>query len=363
MSIEDVFDWIDRRGLIGHLSVERGDAALSFHFDEGAITAASSNVPGEHLGQLLMSRGLISEEQLRDAFAVQADTGVFLGKVLLMSGTLGEAALKEVLEIKLREAVGDVLSWQGGHFHFEEGPRQGSEFEIRVPLRTTLDLGKLQVRRWHVIRERIPQDNMRFWVSDFFAVQDPRSSARVQAQVARIIACVERGISINQMVLEHHGRRFQVMSMLCRLLERGALTSGRRSELRADTGDEDTAMEIEAAARGRAAGGNKEGALKLTTEALGRDPESESLQALHKELQRSLFAELSHELLGTFRVPRILVDREQLESMDLDDHDRYLAGRIDCHWDLLSLMRISPVREVDALMTFKRLKNRVLIEL
>ncbi len=363
MSIEDVFDWIDRRALVGHLSVERGDAAHSFHFDEGMITAASSNLPGEHLGQLLMSRGLVTEEQLSQAFAVQADTGVFLGKVLLMSGALDEAALKEVLEIKLREAVWDVLSWQGGHFHFEEGERTGAEFAIRVPLHTTLDLGKLQVRRWQVIRERIPSDQMRFWVADFFAVQDPNSSERVQAQIARLIECVERGLTVNQMVLEHHGRRFQVMSLLCQLLERGALLAERRSEVRPETGEEDTTTEIEAAARGRAAGGNKEGALELTTEALARDPENESLKTLHKELQRSLFAELSREFLGAFRVPKLLVERDELANVELDDHERYLVGRIDGHWDLLSLVRISPIREVDALLTFKRLQDRGLIEL
>ncbi len=363
MSIEDVFDWIERRSVVGHLSVERGAAAHSFHFEAGAITAASSNVPGEHLGQLLMSRALVTEQQLGEAFSVQAETGVFLGKVLVMSGVLDESALAEVLEIKVREAVWDVLSWQGGHFHFEEGQRVVSEFEIHVPLRTTLDLGKLQVRRWQVIHEIIPSDTMCFWVADFFAVQDPQSSVRKRAQVDRLIDCVQRGLSVNQMVLEHFGRRFQVMSLLCELVERGALKVDRRAELRQGTGDDETAAEIEAAARGRAAGGNKAGALELTTAALARDTENESLQALHKELQRSLFAELSRELLGTFRVPKLLVERSELETMELTDHERYLAGRIDGHWDLLSLMRISPIREVDALLTFKRLHNRGIVEL
>jgi len=363
MSVEDVFDWIDRRALVGHLSVERGDAAHSFHFDAGSITAASSNIPGEHLGQLLMSRSLVSDEELSEAFVVQAETGVFLGKVLLMSGALNEASLKEVLEIKVREAVWNVLSWEGGHFHFEEGTREGSEFEIRVPLHTTLDLAKLQVKQWKAIREQIPSDHVRFWVTDFFAVQDPDKSARVQAQITRLVECVERGLTVNQIVLEHHGRRFQVMSLLSQLLERGALRSDRRSEPRADTGDDETATEIEAAARGRAAGGNKEGALELTREALKNDPENESLQTLHKELQRSLFAELSRELLATFRVPKLLVEKEELAAMELDDHERYLAGRIDGRWDLLSLIRISPIREVDALITFKRLQSRGIIEL
>lgn len=362
MSIEDVFGWIDKRHLVGHLSVERGDAAHSFHFEQGAITYASSNLPGEHLGQLLMSRGLVDEKQLSEAFGIQAETGVSLGKVLLMSGALNEKALKAVLEIKVREALWDVLSWEGGHFQFEQGTRQGSEFEIRVSLSATLDLGKLQVKRWRLIRKDIPSDALRFWVTDFFSAPDPQASERVRAQTARLVECVERGLTANQMVLEHHGRRFQVLSSLADLIERGAIKTDRRSERRAES-DEESATEIEAAARGRAAGGNKAGALELSSRALEIDPENQSLQALHKELQRSLFAELSRELLGTFRVPKLAIDKSELKTFDLSDHERYIVGRVDGHWDLLSLMRLSPIREVDALLTFKRLHERGIIEL
>lgn len=362
MSIEDVFAWIDKRHLVGHLSVERGDVAHSFHFEDGAITYASSNVPGEQLGQLLMSGSLVSEKQLSEAIQVQAETGVFLGKVLLMSGTITEKALKSVLEIKVREAIWDVLSWEGGHFQFEEGARQGSEFEIRVALGATLDLGKVQVKRWRQIRREIHSDTLCFWVTDFFKVPDPNASERLRAQTIRVVECIERGLTVNQMVLEHNGRRFQVLSVLAALIERGAIKSDRRSGRRADS-DEETIAEIETAARGRAAGGNKAGALELSTRALEIDPENQSLQSLHRELQRSLFAELSRELLGTFRVPKLAVDKSALDSYDLSDHERYIVGRVDGHWDLLSLMRLSPIREVDALLTFKRLHERGIIDL
>ncbi len=362
MSIEDVLGWIEKRRLVGHLSVERGDAAHSFHFDEGAIRYASSNLPGEHLGQLLMSADLVSEKQLSEAFRVQADTGVFLGKVLLMSGVLDEKSLKSVLEIKVREALWDVLSWEGGHFQFEEGPRQGSEFEIRVSLGATMDLGKVQVKRWRKIRSEIHSDALSFWVTDFFKVPDTKMSERLRAQTIRIVECVERGLSVNQMVLEHNGRRFQVLSSLADLIERGAIKTDRRSSRRAES-DEESATEMETAARGRAAGGNKAEALELSSRALEIDPENQSLQTLHRELQRSLFAELSRELLGTFRVPKLAVDRSELDGYDLSDHERYIVGRVDGHWDLLSLMRLSPIREVDALLTFKRLHERGIIDL
>jgi hypothetical protein len=362
MSIEDLLRWIERRNMIGHLSVERGSVARSFHFEKGEITSASSNIPGEHLGQLLMSRGLVNEQGLTSAFQVQADTGVLLGKVLLMVGDLAEDDLRDVLELKVREAVCDVLSWDAGTFLFEDGGKAVSEFEIRVPLQTTIDLGILQASRWRQIREVVASDEWRFWISDHFRIQDPSASKVVRQQVARLVECVERGLTVNQMVLEHHGRRFQVLTHLADLIERGAIKPERRTEAR--TGDEDTANnDIEAAARGRAAGGDRAGALAMTRSALEEEPESESLQALHRELERSLFASLSRELLGEFRVPRLLKSEDQLEGIELNDHERYLVSRIDGHWDLLSLMRIAPIRDVEALLTFKRLAERGIISL
>lgn len=362
MSIQDVLDWIDNRRLVGHLTVERGDSVHAFHFDEGVITSASSNLPGEHLGQLLMSRGLVNETQLSEAFKVQADTGVFLGKVLLMIGVLSETALREVLELKVGEAICDILSWDGGRFVFEPGTRSASEFAIRVPLRTTLDLGVRQAKRWREVRALIPSDDLRFWIKDHFALEDSDLSEQMRLQERRIAGCIDRGLSVNQMVLEHHGRRFQVMNLLADLLSREVLAKERRSEERIES-PSDPARDVESAARGRAAGGNKAEALEMTTKALRENPDSESLHTLHKELQRSLFAELSRELLSTFRVPKLRVSLEQIAELELSDHERYLASRIDGRWDLLSLMRISPLREVDALLTFKRLAERGIIEL
>jgi hypothetical protein len=54
---------------------------------------------------------------------------------------------------------------------------------------------------------------------------------------------------------------------------------------------------------------------------------------------------------------------DELEKLQLSAEERYLIGRIDGRWDLLSLMRVSPLREVEALITFQRLAERGVISL
>jgi len=365
MSVEDVLDWIDHRFICGCLTVERGSVVRTFHFDSGYVTGASSNDPSEHLGQLLMNRGLLTEETLTEAFKVQADTGVLLGKILLMIGAVDEAQLRQVLEEKIREAIYDAMAWAEGSFTFERAPEADavSEFEISVNLNSTLEDGRARVAEWQQLREVLPSDDVVLYISDRDRLFHPNDDDDRREEIIHLAALIDRHLTVNQIVLEENGRRFAVVKRLVQLIDRGGLGFDRRSELREESEAPPTSQDLERAARGRAARGDRAGALEMARGALELNPESPSLQKLHRELERSVFAELSRDLLANFCVPRLLKSKTELDELEMTDSERYLAGRIDGHWDLLSLMRVSPLREVEALITFKRLADRGIISL
>lgn len=365
MSVEDVLDWIDRRFVCGNLTVDRGSVVRGFHFDSGYVTSNSSNDPAEHLGQVLINRGIITDEQLNEAFKVQADTGVLLGKILVMVGFVDDKQLRTVLEEKIREGIYDALSWSEGSFRFERAPEDDavSEFEISVNLRSTIEAGLVRVAEWRELRRVIPADEVVLYMSDPARLVHPADSEEDQRDYASLVANVERGGTVNQIVLEQSGLRFHTIRKLVRLIDRGVLAVERRVEARAETGSDVQAAELERSARGRAARGDRAGGLDMARAALELNPESEPLQKLHRELERTVFAELSRDLLSSFSVPRLLKSDSELESLEMTDNERYLAGRIDGRWDLLSLMRVSPLRQVEVLITFKRLADRGIIAL
>ncbi len=361
MCIEDVFDWIDKRNLVGRLALRRGKHACSFDFNSKMIVGASSNHAGEQLGQLLLYRGFVDENQLKEAFQVQAKEKALLGKVLLDQGLLSEEELLEVLKQKFQEAVWEVLSWNEGQFEFTENLHSWSEFKVRVDLRFTLNLGKKQVRRWQEVHRQIPSSEMRFWVSNSLALVSKHENAQIEEWVQQLIESIEEGLTANQIVLENYGRRFQVMSMLAELMERGVIAEDRREEFNRSPLIDSSALE--AAALSKLAGGKKADAFALLGRALEQEPENTVLQKHYTNLKRSLMAELSREFLGEFCVPKVLKSKEELEGVSLNDHEKYILGRIDGRWDLLSLMRLSPMEDVEAMLVFKRLKRRGIIEL
>jgi len=364
MAMEDLLDWLDRRFVCGSLTLERGSLVRTFQIDSGYLTAAGSSDPNEHLGRILVARGLCSEAQLAEAFRVRGDTGVALGKVLLMVGAVEEAVLREVLEEKIREAVADALSWQDGGFELERtaAPVAVSELEISVNLRTTLDEGKVRAEEWRALRQQLPSDEAVLYVAEADLLVRPGDPAPVAEEARRLAGHVDRGLTVGQIALAEGGRRFAVVRRLADLIERGAMALDRRTGPRADAAEADAA-ELERAARRMAGDGDRAAALEMARLAMLREPDNPAYHKLHRDLERSLFAELSRDLLGSFRVPRLLVTAQEIASMELSDAERYLAGRVDGRWDLLSLLRASQLREIDALITFKRLADRGIIAL
>jgi hypothetical protein len=369
MSFEDILQWIDRRFVCGTLTLERGSITRFFQFDSGYITNSGSNEPSEHLGQLLMNRGLVTEQQLAEAFEVQGDTGVLLGKILIMVGAVDEKQLAATLEEKVCDSLCDTLTWTEGSFRFEPASEEHpvSEYEISVNLGSAMEEGARRAEQWRGIRELIPEDDRVIEVVDPARLVHPGDTEERRAEIERMIGAIRKGLTLHQLVLELNGHRFRVARRVAQLIERGALRIATGTPATAapaqGPGPEPGAGDPAGEARRKAAAGDRAGALELARRALDAEPDNSSLQTLHRELERALFAELSRRLLSSFRVPKLLKSPEELALLELTDNERYIAGRIDGRWDLLSLMRISPLREVEALITFKRLADRGIISL
>ena len=80
----------------------------------------SSSDPREYLGQFLISRDYISEDQLNKAMETQLKSGIKLGKILIMVGILEESELETVLQLKAEENIYDLFLWEEGDFVFQD---------------------------------------------------------------------------------------------------------------------------------------------------------------------------------------------------------------------------------------------------
>lgn len=89
----------------------------------GKIIYAASSSARETLGHMLLCRGLVAEDELRQALDEQSASKqeIRLGTVLVRKGLLSPETLEEVLHEQVQSVISEMLEWRtGGYFRFEE---------------------------------------------------------------------------------------------------------------------------------------------------------------------------------------------------------------------------------------------------
>src|SRR5580692_4499354 len=165
MSAEDVLEWVARRKLSAPVTFERRGLTRSVTIEDGQIVWASSNRRDEQLGVILVRSGHVPERALAEALEARAETGVPLGKVLLMSGLLTEAQLVEILATKIRETVTDVITWTDGQFDVvprTQPPSTGVNAQLSIDV--CLTVARRRAARMAEIMEILGGDDSTFYV-------------------------------------------------------------------------------------------------------------------------------------------------------------------------------------------------------
>ena len=352
MTAEDVLDWVSRRRVSAPITFERRGTQRSVVVEDGTIIWASSNRREEQLGVLLVRSGLVAERALADGLEARAETGVPLGKVLLMSGLITEAHLVEILATKIRETITDVITWHDGTFDIApraQPPATGVAASLSIDI--CLTIARRRSARMNEIMGVLGADDVTFYVPP---------SARPPAQDddlvdgAKLWAMAGDRHTASDMAAAFSGERFATYDKLARMVEAGRLVIDRRQRERTNS-----AVELAAGARGRLRQGDRAGALAMATQALQQDPSDPEVRKTFGQTERARVAEDATRLLAKHRIPRRLKDPPAtFPALEIE-----LAARVDGRWDLLSIIKSSNMREAEALLAFAHLAEAGVVEL
>jgi hypothetical protein len=355
MPAEDVLEWVGRRKLTTPITFERRGVQRSLVIEAGSIVWASSNRRDEQLGVILVRSGAVAERALADALEARAETGVPLGKVLLMSGLITEIDLIEILATKIREAVTDVLTWTEGQFDVvprSQPPATG--VNAQLPIEICLTVARRRTPRMTAIMELLGSDDVTFQVPPGALPPAPEDGQVID--VPRIWALAGDRRAAVDIAAAFSGERYATYDALARMVEAGRLTVERRHRERTNS-----AVELAAGARGRLRQGDRAGALAMATQALHQDPSDPEVRKTFTQVERARVAEVAKQLLSRHRVPKRL--RTPAPEHGLNATELELANRVDGRWDLLSLIKSAGVREAEALLAFAHLAEVGVVEL
>src|SRR4029453_10144765 len=144
LSLPDVLQYLRATRATGILTLVPGGARKALYLKDGRIVFASSNLPNDRLGEILIREGKITVEEY-EASIRSLSGGKRQGKVLVEMGALSPKDLWEGVQFQVKEIVYTVFQWDEGQFHFEESSLPEKE-RITVDL-DVRDLIPVGIRR------------------------------------------------------------------------------------------------------------------------------------------------------------------------------------------------------------------------
>src|SRR5258708_9749937 len=104
-----------------------------------------------------MSHGYITEQELMKAMEVQQQSGILLGKILVMIDVINETDLHRLMRLKAEEEIYDIFLWQDGEFQFVDDALPTMELiPLVVDVTGIIMVGTSPVAECQRIREITP---------------------------------------------------------------------------------------------------------------------------------------------------------------------------------------------------------------
>ena len=355
----DLLQWLSLGQKTGTLIVANKSVEKRVFFKSGRVISSASNDPRDYLGQFLISHGYLTEAELMKAMEVQQQSGILLGKILVMIDVIGEPDLLRLMRLKAEEEIYDIFLWQEGDFKFMDDQLPSMEMiPLQVDVTGIIMEGTRRVDEWQRIREVIPHDVM----IPIVARTIPTSDLSEVQQT--IVKAADGKRTIAEIELEARASLFVVCSTLHKLVREGFIRmtepEGSRAEEtppfeEAQMSDSSEVASLLSRAQNALKTKEYDKAQRLLKAAENIDPSQSGVRSAIKGAEAVILADLYHQGITDSKIPRVTKPIAEITQMNFTPNEGFILSRINGEWNLGALMKISPIRQSEAMLIFYKL--------
>lgn len=368
MELSELLQWLSQGNKTGTLLIDNGEVKKRLFFRDGKIISSASTDPREHLGHFLVSHGFISEEELSKAVSMQEKSGMLLGKILTTIGAISEEEVHRLLRMKAEESVYELFSWEQGEFRFLDGELPD---ETMVPMKldaTSIVLeGVQRIDEWKRIREVIPSAQaVPVAVADLLADPDLTPADR------NVLEQVNDDRTVEEIQMQTHASEFLVSKVLFDqarkerlkvVRPRGVAAAGHGGGRPAEAAKGVGAQELLGQAKGHLAARQFEKALRHLRAARSLEPDAKVVQQALEKGEEIVAQQVEKAGIRLEAVPKLTRTMQELTQLQLSPQEGFILTRVNGSYDIRSIVKISPMPQIDALLVFYRLLEAGHLEL
>jgi hypothetical protein len=158
----------------GMLTLNHTGAEKSIRVQEGRLVFASSSIPDDRLGELLLRRGRITLQQYVEAGQQVRKGGKRLGAILVEMGALDARELVKVVVDHTLEIIYGAFQWTEGHYHFTEGTGAAEDIVLKLSTPEIILEGIRRIDRWSRIERAVGGPETRYQRVDGYQTLVPQ---------------------------------------------------------------------------------------------------------------------------------------------------------------------------------------------
>lgn len=196
--LADILQLIYFQKKTGILNIEGKHDKVELSFVKGNIAGLKSfkKVEANRLGRVLVKKGLITEDQLKEAIQVQTKEGTKIGNFFVKKDLVPKETLIEVIQEQIIESIVQIFSWKEGKYEFlPRGIPIDKDLPIYLDTQHLLMDGLKMLDEWSLIEGKLDFNT----VFKRIGMPDPEELSDVEKEVLLLIDGDRDAITIIQM--------------------------------------------------------------------------------------------------------------------------------------------------------------------
>jgi len=162
LGLPEILDFLSTMAKTGVLLLRNGNVTKTLHLKRGIVVFATSNIPDERFGEMLLKEGKITPDLFTEA-SKQITRGKRLGKILVEMQAISPKELWSEVRHQVQEIAFGLLSWDSGTFQFFEGEeRTGENITTSLTVQEILLEGLRRIKNKALLERAFPSKDIVF---------------------------------------------------------------------------------------------------------------------------------------------------------------------------------------------------------
>ena len=227
IGVAELFKTLSDQRATGVLTVSSGMGEKMIAVSHGEIAVVSDNLSERtRLGDLLVARGKITEEQLGHALKTQRlDARSKLGDILVKQGIASAELISEAIRFQVEEQITDLFTWKDASFEFDSSKSvddvydpdgSGSPIQrLSVSTQSLMAETAKRMESWKQIQDRIPTPYLCFKITPKGEELVGKSPKNTQT----IVKFLKEGRTLETSIKKSCLGRFNVCTIVVKMLD------------------------------------------------------------------------------------------------------------------------------------------------